>query len=96
MEPDLLPCPFCGTSNVELVLSGDYEHWQVACMQEDCGNDGPEAQYKGTAVALWNTRKETTLILETITIGEYTIKNINPFGEIGNFWIEKLRQLRKN
>jgi hypothetical protein len=58
-------------------------------MQDDCGNDGPESSYKGSAVMLWNTRKDTTLILETITIGRYKITSRNPYGVVGDFWIEE-------
>ncbi|THD06160.1 Lar family restriction alleviation protein [Rhodanobacter lindaniclasticus] len=52
---DLLPCPFCGSTHVELVCSGSA--WFVRCNECDANGstvtDGDEMDSE-KAVAIWN------------------------------------------
>lgn len=47
----LLPCPFCGGSNLH--LNGQFDHW-VKCT--DCGTEGPYYKNADKAKAAWNLR----------------------------------------
>ena len=49
---DLLPCPFCGSTNVGEPIRR--RPLQVACV--DCGGEGPEALTHDDARDRWNTR----------------------------------------
>jgi len=50
----LKPCPFCGTSHVD--ISNRYtDSYQVHCMH--CGADGPVGARLEIAITAWNTRK---------------------------------------
>ena len=49
---DLLPCPFCGSTNVGEPIRR--RPLQVACI--DCGGEGPEALTHDDARDRWNTR----------------------------------------
>jgi Lar family restriction alleviation protein len=55
MTPDLLPCPFCGSTNVGEPLRR--RPLQVACI--DCGAEGPEAHTVDEARTMWNTHATT-------------------------------------
>ena len=53
--PDLLPCPFCGSSNVgvtEMLWNSRLKH--VAC--GGCDASGPPRTKKAAAIAEWNLR----------------------------------------
>lgn len=53
---ELLPCPFCGSSNVAMTLSTAY--W-VCCLE--CEADGPPHEdAEAEAVAAWNRRAAAT------------------------------------
>jgi Lar family restriction alleviation protein len=66
---NLLPCPFCGGTNVKLSLSRDCDYLAVVCFNDDCMAEGPstwpkDIWDKGTperakAIELWNTRAVT-------------------------------------
>ena len=48
----LLPCPFCGSSNIDLF---EYEnHWHVEC--ESCGVDNGGWTDKSKSIECWNRR----------------------------------------
>ncbi len=49
--PDLLPCPFCGSDNIN-IWNGEFS---LFCM--DCGAIGPEAPNAAEALERWNSRK---------------------------------------
>ena len=54
-KPELEPCPLCGNApqmNKPFKSLGRSFHW-VVC---DCGAQGPQHQYKHTAIEKWNTR----------------------------------------
>lgn len=56
MSKKLLPCPFCGSTNVNLLIKeGPLFKW-VACM--DCNAQGPiEFGNEEKAISAWNRRK---------------------------------------
>jgi len=54
---DLLPCPFCGSTDIEIVAGIDDENTMVGhvtCM--DCGASSGWWEDKETAIERWNTR----------------------------------------
>lgn len=55
----LLPCPFCGTENVEGYRPALSNAWAVHC--DDCDFKGPHAYSKAEAIAAWNTRAPAEL-----------------------------------
>jgi len=48
MSPTLLPCPFCGSGNVDAVGSSG------TC--RNCWADGPSRDSRTSAIAAWNAR----------------------------------------
>lgn len=62
-NPDLKPCPFCGSENVRTGFAiYDYNCWGVIC--NDCGAHIEVQDWKGVedteenAIAAWNRRAE--------------------------------------
>lgn len=58
---DLLPCPFCGSTNIEIKISTpDREGVPTSLMCSDCGASGPweyeQDNSHAKADAAWNTR----------------------------------------
>lgn len=58
---DLLPCPFCGSTNIEIQISTpDREGVPTNLMCSDCGASGPweyeQVNSHARADAAWNTR----------------------------------------
>lgn len=47
-EPDLLPCPFCGSQHTSVVNE------TTQCV--DCSTSGPHAESREEAIAAWNKR----------------------------------------
>jgi len=56
MEPILLPCPFCGSENVELDHLTEPDDYYVRC--EDCEVQQIANYLPERAVQRWNTRTE--------------------------------------
>lgn len=54
MAADLKPCPFCGSTAVELHNLVDPDDYFVAC--EECGVQQIANNTEGEAVRKWNTR----------------------------------------
>lgn len=54
MNDDLLPCPFCGSS--ELHEEGGIETFRIGC--DDCGAEGPTGVDELEATAAWNDRAQ--------------------------------------
>ena len=54
MNYDLKPCPFCGSTTLELGNLVDEDDWFVNC--EDCGVQQLANHTKQEAARLWNTR----------------------------------------
>lgn len=54
--PRMLPCPFCGGTNLGVCLHGLY----VICFDCDCHGAWSEGADEGRAVAAWNRRVEAT------------------------------------
>lgn len=54
--PELLPCPFCGSSRLKMC---DFRigvlHW-LRC--KDCESDGPYKKTEAEAITAWNTRAD--------------------------------------
>ncbi len=48
MSQDLKPCPFCGSSDVDM--------FQVSIMCTPCAAEGPTANTTKEAIAAWNRR----------------------------------------
>lgn len=66
---DLLPCPFCGGTDIELSHYPTYDvaHpdvYEILC--PDCGGRGGEGWTEAEAIAAWNTRAERTCRETTI------------------------------
>lgn len=62
-EPDLLPCPFCGGTEIYTVPMEHPsvgEYWMVGCNNSDCPMDTDRVKIEGgtleKAAAVWNTR----------------------------------------
>jgi len=68
MVEKLLPCPFCGTENVELYRPVLSSAWAVHC--DDCGFKGRTGYNVPDAITAWNTRAPADLrsALEVETI----------------------------
>lgn len=62
----LLPCPFCGNTNVNEVIRPHFDIGTIAVECSDCQTRGPEYRYNGKEkynrlhVLWWNTRPEST------------------------------------
>lgn len=54
--PNALPCPFCGSHNVQNWRSDEHHvgTWLMLCF--DCEAEGPETQSQEAAIAAWNAR----------------------------------------
>ena len=50
---ELLPCPFCGSTKLDVVLD---EIYYVTCDTEACGADGPYSANRERAIEKWNRR----------------------------------------
>lgn len=53
-DEELLPCPFCGRSDTELLHRN--EMWQARCVYTDCQGAAPWCFPKRMAIKAWNTR----------------------------------------
>ena len=52
--PDLLPCPFCGSTDVGVGRIDYTRNKSVVC--SGCGAEGPPSTMNGKAILLWNRR----------------------------------------
>lgn len=52
----LLPCPFCGSTEVSVSHTVQGSCW-VVCETEDCGAIGPPTPTPAAAASAWNTRR---------------------------------------
>ena len=58
-EEKIKPCPFCGSSNIEIESS--FGAWMMFCKNKKCGNIGfveTKILYYKDALEKWNTRKD--------------------------------------
>jgi Lar family restriction alleviation protein len=58
MDPELKPCPFCGSTDVHLIENG-YGKSEVSITCKDCNvwvDHMFDAMSKEEAIALWNRR----------------------------------------
>ena len=55
-DPELLPCPFCGSDHIGIVEIGHYI--RVDCLEPDCYMYGPCATDESGAIEKWNTRED--------------------------------------
>ena len=55
--PELLPCPFCGSTNVQL-LCREQAYYRYSCMDFECSTVWSGAI--ALAKSQWNTRASTT------------------------------------
>lgn len=53
-----LPCPFCGSNNIEIQNVGDWACTAMAVICHDCGMEGPTSEDSDVAEQLWNKRTE--------------------------------------
>jgi len=53
MASELKPCPFCGSTKLDVVLD---EIYYVTCDTEACGADGPYSANRERAIEKWNRR----------------------------------------
>ena len=62
-EPELKPCPFCGSHDAEVVMRFERgEHFIVAC--QDCGARSSPCLTEKEAVKLWNQRVPEKFVQE--------------------------------
>lgn len=62
MSVKLLPCPFCGSDDVDLEAGEDVRHW-AAVRCNYCGTLGPcIATDHKAAMTLWNVRNVTDVL----------------------------------
>lgn len=62
---ELLPCPFCGSADVEMVTR--YELFVVEC--QDCGAVGQDRANEHYAAAAWNRRATDPALLALARFG---------------------------
>ena len=52
---ELLPCPFCGSDDIEAIKTDEYyEEYEVQC--QECGGRGAWENTKTMAIKVWNRR----------------------------------------
>lgn len=51
-KPEILPCPFCGSSDVELCVTSNFS-W---CECQNCEAESCSKETKEEALIQWNTR----------------------------------------
>lgn len=61
-EPELKPCPFCGSSDVHVI-----ENLDVQC--KECDAYGPEKPSREKAVNAWNTRPAAPPVIDQALVG---------------------------
>lgn len=71
-DDKLMPCPFCGGTNLEVGRWGDYR-LTVAC--SDCEFDGPEAITPEGAMEKWNGRP--AVLPGTVQLPYSLVKRLN-------------------
>jgi Lar family restriction alleviation protein len=54
VQPELLPCPFCGSNNLSLDNLTDVDDWCVEC--EDCQIQQIANYTRDEAIRRWNKR----------------------------------------
>ena len=59
MSDELLPCPFCGSIEIETMYNDECDGHVVTCRR--CDADGPFCRQESVAVNLWNVRASTGL-----------------------------------
>lgn len=55
LSDEAIPCPFCGSDNLDRNQVGNSLHW-VFCL--DCNCCGPDADNLHNAINRWNRRPE--------------------------------------
>lgn len=70
MTEQLLPCPFCGSADLEKSNNGD-NHWNVWC--NGCATSGPDAVGEDDAIVVWNRRSDTASKHEIHTVRDHAL-----------------------
>lgn len=55
---DLLPCPFCGSNDIEIKKVGDWACTAMATACNSCDMEGPPSSEIEEAKRLWNKREQ--------------------------------------
>jgi Lar family restriction alleviation protein len=55
-QNELLPCPFCGDTNVTVQEYDTKDAWWTVCDNIYCGTEGPAKKTREATVAAWNKR----------------------------------------
>jgi len=90
VSADLLPCPFCGSTNIGEPIRR--RPLQVACI--DCGGEGPEALTHDDARDRWNTRANARFVSEAKTVLSDIADAIGDAGRLGESHGATIRRLR--
>jgi Lar family restriction alleviation protein len=97
---ELHPCPFCGNSDIKMVVEGNiYFHY---C--DDCGTEVTESYDEESAIRWWNTRPVEDKLRKQLTIALSTLKKIRgdvypngiPTAILANQAIEEIKKEDNN
>lgn len=74
--PQLLPCPFCGKTDIRIDLEDEHNHWRIMC--EHCMAK-ISGYSKSRTITKWNTRTQQEAELnEPLTLDELRKLNGEP------------------